>query len=68
MATLITCDGEWQHSEITGNLQCQGVLIPVNNPPLTALDGQAVADLTLAAVTVFALAFVFRFIRRLLGN
>lgn len=66
-ASLIKCDGDWGlDSTPTGDphVTCSGDLVVVDNPPLSALDEASVADLTIAAVLAFAVAFGFRFVRK----
>lgn len=70
-ATLVTCDGEWGlESSATGDphVTCSGELVVVDNPPLAALDDQAVAELVGATVFTLVVAFGFRFVRRQLGG
>lgn len=69
-ATLIKCDGDWGlDASVTGDphVTCDGDLVVVENPPLSALDEAAVADLTGAAVLAFAVAFGVKLIRRVMG-
>ena len=63
-AQLAKCTGSWSVDDTTGTVLCSGQIAPVENPPLSALDGPAVAELTTAAVLAFAVAWGFREVRR----